>query len=382
MMTPLDMVRAITPGVPPSPMNKPINIPLFESSPEELKDRLTLVEVPEFFHFGGTQDLGLVSFGRFLIFLTLLSIPREQLSVLFHMSCGRNFKDPNLRGDEFRCSNLDFILSKHIKVRDQDYDEGYHSETSLLQHMFGENLDKTMTFEQLQNFHSDLKREVLKLEYYLLSDNPEEGMSLAGFAKAVAALTPSEFRGEYYQRALNLENKLVPPEDLIHQEPLLGEDFDPPLETLVGKGANQVFITLEDYEAWKECLSQLENMEQAVRLYHNEDGHFSPYGLMRSARAVAGVKLTKAQVWVLFQLFDKDEKVLLEHEDFVRLMRPHSVLQARLKGPEGLGLHLLAKCCFSCSRQCYKDWYEGVLAVDEEGDVVSPSADAEVDEDS
>ena len=378
-MTPLDMVRAITPGVPPSPVSKPINVPLFESDPEQLREELTPQEVPEFFKFGSKEDLGILSYGRFLVILTLLSIPSEQLSVVYHMSCGRNFRNPELRGDGLQASNLDFILSKHVKVRGQGYQPGYHSKTSILRHFFGSNLEKTMSFEEFQKLHSDLKHEVLKLEYFLLSDK-ETGMSLHGFARAVAALTPAEYRTDFFLRADQLENKLVPPKYFVRKEPLLGEEYDPPLKDFEGITAKDATVTLEEYGAWKETLKQLENMEQAVRLYYHEDGHFTPYGFMRAAKAVAGETISKAQVWVIFQLFDKDKDKRLHHEDFVRLLRPHSVLQAQLKEPEGLGLHLLGSCCI----QCFKDWYDGTLAVEEDGPssfAPNPTSSSENDDD-
>jgi hypothetical protein len=363
MMTPLDMVRAITPGVPPSPISKPINIPLFESDPDKLKHELGPMEVPEFFRFGSDEELGIISYGRFLIFVTLLSIPSEQLSVAYHMSCGRNFKrHPELRADGLRYSNMNFILSRHNKTRDQGYQAIHHSRTSILRHLFGKDLEKTLTFEEFEKFHSDLKREVLKLEYYLLSDG-RDSMSLVGFAKAVAALAPSEYRSEFEKRAEALRGTEVPPQWLIAREPLLGEDYDPPLETLAGKTASECFVSFEEYGAWKEVLKQLENMEQAVKMYQHKDGRFTPSGIMRAARAVAGVNLTKAQVWVIFQLFDKDDDEQLKHDDFVKLLIPHSVLQGKLQGPEGLGLHLLFGCCV----QCAKDWYDGTMIVEDEG---------------
>ena len=350
MMTPLDMVRAITPGVPPSPMSKPINIPLFESDPTKLRRELSPVEVPEFFKFGSKEDLGLVSYGRFLIFLTLLSIPSEQLSMAYHMSCGRNFKHPELRADGLRCSNLDFIISRHVKTRDHGYQAGTHSQTSIHRHLFGKDLEKTLSFDEFQKFHSDLKQEVLKLEYYLLSDR--ETMSLVGFAKAVAALAPSDYRAELEARAEALRNVEVPPQWLVPKEPLIGEEYDPPLEDLEGLTAFDCEVTLEEYGAWKEVLMQIETLEQAVKMYQHAEGHFTPSGLMRAARAVAGVNLTKAQVWVIFKIFDKDEDEQLSHEDFAKLLIPYSILQGKLQGPEGLGLHLLASCCMQCAR----DW--------------------------
>jgi len=333
-------------------MSKPINIPLFESDPEDLRRQLDEIEVPSFFKFGSEEDLGLVSYGRFLIFVTLLSIPSEQLSVAYHMSCGRNFKHPELRADGLKYTNLDFILSRHVKTRDHGYLPGHHSKTSLLRHLFGQDLERTMSFEEFQQLHSDLKREVLKLEYYLLSDR-EGGMSLVGFAKAVAALTPSEYRSMYEERAENMRHLEVPAEYLIKREPLLGEEYDPPLETLEGFTAEDCYIALEEYGSWKEALKQVELMEQAIRMYQHRDGHFTPSGLMRAAKAVANVDLTKAQVWVLFKLFDTNADEKLQHEEFVRLLIPYSVLQGKLPGPDGLGLEHLYSCC----SQCFKDWY-------------------------
>ena len=350
MMTPLDMVRAMTPGVPPSPSSKPINIPLFESDPEQLRRELSEVEVPEFFKFGSSEDLGLVSYGRFLIFLTLLSIPSEHLHVAYHMSCGRNFKNPELRSDGLRSTNLDFIIARHIKTRDHGYQSSNHSKTSINRRFFGPGLDRIMTFEEFQQLHRDLKHEVTKLEYFLLSDR--DGMSLYGLAKSIAALAPADYRPLLEKKAEALRDADVPPQVLISKEPLAGEDYDPPLEELEGYTASHWIITLEEYEAWKEVLKQLENMGQAVRLYQHVDGRFSPTGLMRAARAVAGVDLSKAVVWVIFKLFDADENEQLTHDEFVKLMIPHSVLQGKLQGPEGLGLHLLGSCCI----QCFRDW--------------------------
>ena len=93
LLTPMDFVRAITPGAPPSAKARPINIPTFEQDTvEELDDK----EVPEFFKFR-EGDSGLISFGRFLIFLTLVSIPVSELAVAYHMSCGKDFKNLSLR---------------------------------------------------------------------------------------------------------------------------------------------------------------------------------------------------------------------------------------------------------------------------------------------
>jgi len=343
LMTPLDFVRAITPGAPPSPMSKPINIPLFENDPAALR-KLSAQEVPPFFKFMPPDDLGLISFGRFLILLAVMAVPSEQLDVLYYMNSGPHFRNPALRSDGITLRNFDHILASHIKTRQQGYDpSARHSSTSILRYLFGPNLDRSLSLESLRVFHHDLRREVVKLEYFLLGDVPDS-MSLVAFARSVASLVPSDKRKEFRERCLRLGAVQVP------------EDFLP-------QGASgpmavaDVRVSLEEYIAWKEVLKLLEMMESAVRLYSHEDGHFTPTSLLRAAKAVAGVDLAPPLVFALFALFDPSLSYRLNHNDFVKLLNVHSVSESPKLGPDGLQLHLLAR----CTRECGRAWLEGTL---------------------
>jgi hypothetical protein len=354
VMLPIDMVRAITPGVPPAPQTKPINVPLFETSLWELEQTITEQESPKFFRYG--EDLGLISYGRFIFYVALLAIPARELRTCYFMSTGRSFADQALRGDGLKAENLDFILSKHVKTRTSGYDKS-HSRTSIFRHIFGKDLEKSLSFEEFEALHSNLWNEVLKLEYFLLSDRTEESkMSLVGFARAVAALTPAEYRTDVRARAEALRGMEIPPEFLVEKEPLLGEPYNPPLESLKGMRADDYTVSFEEWAAWKETLKAVEHLESAVKLYSHQDGHLTVSNLRRAAAAVGG-NVSKPLAWVLFQLFDADRDGILRHDDFVRLLSRHSALRANLKGPEGLGLDLLAE----CASECCKHWYDGTL---------------------
>lgn len=74
-------MRAITPGVPPSPNSTPLNIPLADKSSEELRT-FSSHEIPDFFRFGGFSN-GLIDYQLFLVLVTLHAIPHAELPVAF-----------------------------------------------------------------------------------------------------------------------------------------------------------------------------------------------------------------------------------------------------------------------------------------------------------
>jgi len=156
-------------------------------------------------------------------------------------------------------------------------------------------------------------------------------------------IVPSSLRTGFYERTAALA------------------DFDIPAEFLPsGVEACKVrdwHVSLQDFVAWKEVLNSLELMESAVILYADQNGTFSPYSFLRAARAVAGVELSKPMVFLLFALFDPKMSMRLEHDQFVKLLRAHSVSEAPKIGPNGLQLDLLGKCVADCC----KGWMEGTL---------------------
>ena len=157
------VVRAISPGVPPSPNSKPINIPLFELTQEEEPLEFTKEELPDFFKFG---DTGLISYERFLVIATLLALPESEVTVAYYMCSGSEFKTEKLRSTGLNVHNFDFIMQRNIVINGR----GYSREETLMKYLFGEDLSKTITLDEFSKFHRDLRDQVEKIKFYLLSD--------------------------------------------------------------------------------------------------------------------------------------------------------------------------------------------------------------------
>lgn len=358
LMTPLDLVRAITPGVPPCPTQKPINVPLFEA--DEKTILLKKREIPPFFKFV-EGDNGLVSYGRFLVIITLISIPEHELDTAYHMSCGEDFKDQTLVSSGMTVRNFDFIMTRNIKVRGRGYDASTHSQTSILRRLFGPNLDKTLSLEEFKSFIAQLRREILKLEFLLLSDggggidveseDPDDRptMSVAAFAKSVAALVPADYRTEFQKRAEALADEVVPSNVLHGVRPGIDDD----------RLAYQVLVPFEDFVTWKECLKSLDLMEALTFKYSSP--RFSPSNMRRSSKAACGRPLSHAQVWAIFRLFDPEGKNELYHDDFVQLLVPHLASTKPVTDADGLGLDSLFSCMYNSCKRCAGEWYDGTL---------------------
>ena len=355
-MTPLDLVRAVTPGVPPAPNARPINIPLFESDPLQLREELSEIESPEFFRFGSADpaECGLIDFPRFVTFVVLLATPAEQIDVMYDMVVSPHFAASELAASPpaslggLTAPLFEYLVSHSIKARNQYYSADVKLQEAggpaaddrgdaMMEHLFGRDLATPLPLGRFKRFHADLSREVLRLEYYLLSDAPE-GMTVRGFAQSVAALAPADYRARLARRAADM----FPAADADGAPALAGDEP----------------VSLDEYAAWKESLKLLESMETAVRLYAREDAHFTPHNLRRAAKAVARADLSPHVVRALFLLFDPAGSGELLPDKFGRLLRPHAAsAPGRAPGPEGLDLHLALSCCATCVRE----WYDGTL---------------------
>eukprot|EP00512_Aurantiochytrium_limacinum_P005350 CAMPEP_0171517146 /NCGR_PEP_ID=MMETSP0959-20130129/4489_1 /TAXON_ID=87120 /ORGANISM="Aurantiochytrium limacinum, Strain ATCCMYA-1381" /LENGTH=435 /DNA_ID=CAMNT_0012056053 /DNA_START=500 /DNA_END=1807 /DNA_ORIENTATION=+ len=362
-MTPLDLVRAITPGVPPSPNSRPINIPMFEKHNDSLE--FTKDEMPDFFRFG-EDDSGLISYSRFLVIVTLLALPAAEIPVAFGMCAGEDFRNVQLRGTGLNVHNFHFVMERNIKIRGQGYTRD-HEAPSIAHFLFGPNLERTLSFTQFRDFHLKLRDNVQHMQYYLLSDGMDDAgqatMSLKAFARSVAALVPSDYRGDFLDRADSVAYTPIPIE-IVEQEIAAGR-----LPNTVNKEkvvGNQLRVSFDQFVIWQEVVRSLVQMEEAVRRYSYEDGHFSPTNINRAALAVTGAKLTKAQAWSLFHLFDKDGVKMLHHDQFVRLLLPHSMATNPRFAAEGLGLYSLFDCLQTECKKCVRNWYEGTTDSDEE----------------
>jgi hypothetical protein len=137
--------------------------------------------------------------------------------------------------------------------------------------------------------------------------------SLTAFARSVAALVPSDYRGEFLERAMSLHTVPVAPDVCEYERASAeskaeaarakaagnsGTELAVVLRTVIerrGSGQNgtllvrDLTVSLKEYKAWQEALRSLDQMQDAVMRYSYADGRFTPTNVsMRSL------------VWLLF----------------------------------------------------------------------------------
>jgi hypothetical protein len=69
------------------------------------------------------------------------------------------------------------------------------------------------------------------------------------------------------------------------------------------------------------------------------------------------VEISRPLVFVLFAMFDPALSMRLDHDNFVKLLRPHAATASPQVGPEGLQLGMLC----GCLAECGKGWLDGTL---------------------
>ncbi len=196
----------------------------------------------------------------------------------------------------------------------------------------------------------------------------------------MAALVPSDYRGEFLQRASSLHTVPVAQHVSEYERARVvkleasksmpaNNELGTALRVVMdrrGSGQNGALLVrdlnvpLKEYKAWQEALRSLDQMEAAVKRYSYADGRFTPTNIIRAGKAVAGVSLTPTMVWAIFSLFDKDGSGELHYDQFVRLLRPKKNINPRTE-EEGLGLGGLLACVYGHCRICVRNWYDGTI---------------------
>eukprot|EP00042_Codosiga_hollandica_P055153 m.765278 g.765278 ORF g.765278 m.765278 type:complete len:460 (-) comp59059_c1_seq3:1941-3320(-) len=301
-MRPSDFVRAITPG---HLQPKGLGLDLFDAKPRSYGHVHDASKAPTLFSHSLEGDLdeehvGLISYPEYLFLVTALTIPVHQFEVAFKMFDldGNGIVDM----DEFK------VVQKALQRTTPTGRRVHYMDTSgvsrddlghslMLQTFFGHNGRDKLTFDKFAAFVNQVQQNVLHLEFLRYKTHPDpEVTSEIGFARMLlhyARLDKSK-RPQYYQR--------------VHTA------FD----------ANPVGIPFRDVVAFYELLRRLDDLEQALSLYHFAGVPVTERDFRRAAKAVNGVELSEHLVHTLFVLFDNDGDGELNDKEFVHIMKEAS----------------------------------------------------------
>eukprot|EP01095_Lingulamoeba_sp_RSL-Kostka_P008490 TRINITY_DN2862_c1_g1_i2.p2 TRINITY_DN2862_c1_g1~~TRINITY_DN2862_c1_g1_i2.p2 ORF type:complete len:461 (+),score=156.53 TRINITY_DN2862_c1_g1_i2:41-1423(+) len=259
---------------------------------------------------------GLISFGEFIFFITLLSIPEKYIHVAFKMFDGDG--NGTVDSDEFvevmkylRKSNS-FARAERDSVFSDEVEEA-----GKFPLFFGEDNSKKLSSHQFTSFIRELKSTIRRIEFSLLSsyDENTDTVSARDFGAIVIR----------YGNLLNNSHFISKVEDL--------EKLD-------------TRISYDQYEAFNTTLNHLDEIDFAMKMFVNSGKPFTKNELKRCAKSVANAVLNDDSLNIIFHIFDKDSDNLLDYDEFIGILSGRNTFG--LSKPRDSGFTRFLGCCKKC----------------------------------
>ncbi len=199
----------------------------------------------------------LIDFHEWVFFDTLLHLPLESIEVSFRAMDAD--ASGSLDADEF------------LQVLQTVTGNKLLTERPRIKSLFGSDGRRKVTLAAFKAWYTQLKREVVLLEFQLMDADGNGRVSAAEFGSSVVAYNS----GRYGAALAELRD----------------EDGE---------------LTFEDYWAFQRVAEQMERVEEAIRLFLStaSDGSVSRTHFKRAVLAVTNVPLSEAVVETLFVLFN------------------------------------------------------------------------------
>ena len=250
---------------------------------------------PEYSIFSGDSN-DLMSFAEFIFNTILLGLPQSEFRVAFHMmdSNGNGELDSN---EFLQVFEVMLSRSKHGKaVRSLNLDTAKR-QWHILEYFFGEEGNRTLSFEQFQSYIDRLKGAVLRMEFdfHMLSEGvpiEQDSISAQTLAKALVMYAPVKLLENYEKRLGRLADR---------KERVSFDDF---LEL------NRIF-------------SEMKEILNAMEAYSLDDS-YDPGLLQRATKAVTGQELPPLVIDIIFALFDENEDGKLSARELSEVVESRS----------------------------------------------------------
>mmetsp|Transcript_25621 Transcript_25621/g.64301 ORF Transcript_25621/g.64301 Transcript_25621/m.64301 type:complete len:486 (-) Transcript_25621:75-1532(-) len=277
---------------------------------------------PEFFKKIDIDKNGLIDFGEYLLFVTLLGIPRTDFKVAFRMF------DKDLSGFIDRAELVELLQILRTKNpfagKARDFFNPFHTGSDrnftenaqnppALKAFFGDN--QYVTFEDFVRVFNDLHNAVLQLEFDRYDKGRTGFISARDFGLALIGYVNHKDIESYVARAHSLKNR--------------------------GGG-----ISFEQFKNFNLALEQIEEIATAIEMYSTSSDEFTKEDFARAVRAVANVTLSPLQVDVIFTVFDRDGDGALDFHELVTTLKART--EKGMSSPRDLGITRIFNCCLSC----------------------------------
>eukprot|EP00117_Sycon_ciliatum_P041537 scpid71809/ scgid30363/ Calcium uptake protein 1, mitochondrial; Calcium-binding atopy-related autoantigen 1 homolog len=269
--------------------------------------------------FVKVMQCGLISFSDYLFLITILSTPSKHFEIAFRMF--------DLNGDgELQLSEFDTVRAviagnSPMGMRHRDHfvtgNVSGQVGSGLTSYFFGQNCDGKLTYQEFQAFVSQLKEQVLRLEFN--SYSPWEG-KISELDLCHTLLTYTGF-SEQKQRKFRKRVKAA-------------------------YGTWKEGISFEQFLELAKFTENVDDMVVAFSVLTSASVPIGPEDMKLAGRIVAGVELSDHLVEVLITMFDEDGDGKLSEKEFVQVLRKRQ--HRGLDSPMDTGFSRVLAAAYKC----------------------------------
>lgn len=268
------------------------------------------------------MQCGLISFSDYLFLITVLSTPAKHFEIAFRMF--------DLNGDgELQLSEFDTVRTviasgSPMGMRHRDHfvtgNVAGQVGSGLTSYFFGQEGNGKLTYQQFQAFVSELKEQVLKIEFD--SYSPWEGkISELDLCDILLTYTGfSEQRLRKYRK-----------------------------RTKAAYGAWKEGISFDEFLKLDKFIENIDDLLVAFSVLTSADVPIAPDDLKMAGHVIAGVELSDHLVDVLITMFDEDGDKCLSEKEFVLVLKKRQ--HRGLDSPMDTGVSRLFAAMYKCTHE-------------------------------
>lgn len=316
-MTAGDMMRSVVPVYPPEGSD----VVRAGSLPGEPSPHVHDEEPSKFiasFDIDGDDN---INFDEFLLFQTLLSIPLDDLEVAFRLMD----KDGSGKVDRYEFGQMLDALHAQAGKPSVTMRKSVHSTEDdlhgLMSTFFGASGKLQLSLEAFRSFVSDLREELVRLEFQYYDWRHKGGIAGRDFAHSIISCARLKHVDQYLDRCQNMPAELA-----------------------------QAQVSFQDFKEFRDMWSQLKLLMVALEFQKNTSGRVGPADFAWTVHHVLGIKLRPHVVEVLFFLFG-DPQGHLNVKYMYEVLNRHYATGLRVQYQFDAPAHT-QKSYLQCVREC------------------------------
>ncbi|KAL3131679.1 hypothetical protein ABBQ38_007972 [Trebouxia sp. C0009 RCD-2024] len=246
----------------------------------------------KFFQMFDVDGDGLISYSEYLLLITFLSIPVEDVRMIFEMFDSNNDGTMDITEFEEITENLRRQGKQTVPTRTGFKETAEDSNRGLFKHFFGEDGKKRMQLAHFDEFLRGLHDEIVRLEFTHYDFKNQGYMSGKDFARSVICSVHTNQIEEYLAKV---------------------DAMPPQLATAK--------VSYDDFKEFASLRKELHKLQVALEFYQKTTGKFALDDLKRAVQRVMKRDMSDAPLHIVFSLFDANRDGNLASGELVAVLR-------------------------------------------------------------